>query len=83
MNTKIANNSICPVCGKRVKLVEIESDPEDGPGMGWSSWQVQCHKCGAKGPYDRFNTEYALKKYAIDGWNILIGNTKEKSYANN
>jgi hypothetical protein len=29
--TKIANNQICPVCGKKVKLIEIESDPESGP----------------------------------------------------
>lgn len=27
----------CPVCGNILKLVEIKSDLEDGPGMGWTS----------------------------------------------
>ena len=51
MTSKIANNGICPVCGKKVNLIEIESDPEEGPGMGWHSWQVVCNNCGAQGPY--------------------------------
>ncbi len=78
MNKKIANNSICPVCGKRVKLVEIESDPEEGPGMGWYSWQVICDECGAQGPYIKmvFGSSKQKKQYAIDGWNKLIGATK-------
>ena len=65
----------CPVCGNILRLVKIKSDPEDGPGMGWTSWQVQCHKCGAEGPYERYSPEHELKKYAIDGWHKLIGNS--------
>ncbi len=77
MNKTIANNSICPVCGKKVKLVEIESDPEEGPGMGWHSWQVICDECGAQGPYEiGFKTSEQNKRYAIAGWNKLIGATK-------
>ena len=76
MNT-LANNGICPVCSKRVKLVEIESDPEEGPGMGWHSWQVICDECGAQGPYkDGFGSSAQKKQYAIDGWNKLIGVTR-------
>ena len=74
---EIANNQLCPVCSKRVKLVEIESDPESGPGMGWHSWQVICSECGAQGPYkDGFGSSEQKKQYAIDGWNKLIGVTK-------
>lgn len=74
---KIANNQICPVCNKRVKLVEIESDPEEGPGIGWHSWQVICDECGAQGPYKTgFIPSEQQKQYAIDGWNKLIGVTK-------
>ena len=77
MNKKIANNSICPVCGKRVRLIEIESDPEEGPGMGWYSWQVTCDECGAQGPYQAyFGSSEQKKQYAIDGWNKLIGATR-------
>lgn len=77
MNKKIANNSICPVCGKRVRLIEIESDPEAGPGPGWQSWQVVCDNCGAQGPYKiGFIPDEQQKQYAIDGWNKLIGATK-------
>ena len=76
MNKTIANNSICPVCGKKVKLVEIESDPESGPGMGWSSWQVVCDNCGAQGPFEEYGPSNRQKQYAIDGWNKLIGAIK-------
>ena len=75
--TKIANNSICPVCGNRVELIRIESSPESGPGWGWASYQVVCENCGAEGPYttDIHGPNYVEKEqeYAINGWNKLIG----------
>ena len=75
--SEIANNQLCPVCSKRVKLVEIKSDPESGPGMGWHSWQVICGECGAQGPYkDGFGSSEQKKQYAIDSWNKLIGVAK-------
>ena len=73
MTTKIANNGICPACGKKVKLIEIESDPEEGPGMGWHSWQVVCNNCGAQGPYEEYGSTEKQKQYAVGGWNKLIG----------
>ncbi len=73
---KIANNRICPVCGKKVQLIEIESSPEEGPGWGWSSYQVVCSNCGAQGPYEKYGQDEKQKQYAIDGWNKLIGAAK-------
>lgn len=73
---KIANNQICPVCGKKVQLIQIESDPESGPGWGWMSYRVVCYNCGAQGPYEKYGPIEAQKLYAIDGWNKLIGATK-------
>jgi len=76
MTSKIANNGICPVCGKKVKLIEIESDPESGPGWGWMSYRVVCYNCGARGPYEEYGSAEKQKQYAIDSWNKLIGATK-------
>ena len=73
---KIANNKLCPVCGKKVNLVKIESSPEEGPGWGWMSYQIVCDNCGAQGPYEEHGTPESQKLYAIDGWNKLIGVTK-------
>ena len=73
MMNMIANDSICPVCGERVRLVKIESDPEEGPGPGWISYQVVCENCGARGPYDAYGAFNDKKEYAISGWNKLIG----------
>lgn len=73
MTSKIANNGICPVCGRKVSLIEIESDPEEGPGMGWRSQQVVCNNCGAQGPYEEYGSSEKQKQYAVDGWNKLIG----------
>lgn len=73
---KIANNQICPVCGKKVRLIKIESDPEEGPGWGWMSCQVVCYNCGARGPYEKYGPIEAQKLYAINSWNKLIGAIK-------
>ena len=74
---KIANDQICLACGEQVQLIEIESDPEFGSGMGWHSWQVVSDKCGAQGPYKNgFGSSEQKKQYAIDGWNKLIGVTR-------
>ena len=29
------NSRKCPVCGNKIELEQIESDPDEGPGMGW------------------------------------------------
>jgi len=59
-----------------VQLIEIESDPESGPGLGWHSWQVVCDNCGAQGPFEEYGQSDRQKQYAIDGWNKLIGVAK-------
>ena len=70
------NSRKCPVCGNKIELEQIESDPDEGPGMGWESFQVVCDWCGACGPYLTIGSYNDRKKYAIDGWNKLIGAVK-------
>ena len=68
--------SHCPYCGKQGKVVvdEYKPDPESGPGMGFSTYEVyvRCTKCGACGPVVEYmwSRERVEKtKEAINLWN--------------
>ena len=66
----------CPHCGKRGEVInnEYESDPESGPGMGFTTYDVyvRCTRCGACGPvveYTFMSERVERTKTAIDLWN--------------
>ena len=40
----------CPFCQGTMKRREYHSDPEEGPGWGWTKYAFTCEECGARGP---------------------------------
>jgi len=48
----------CPWCKATMKRVKYESDPEDGPGPGWTKYAFTCEKCGARGPLHQKDLDF-------------------------
>ena len=47
----------CQFCHEPMKYRRVESDPEEGPGMGWAGRQLSCLGCGSTGPVEKGNTD--------------------------
>lgn len=56
----------CPSCGNIPKLIISDSDPEEGPGMGYWWFQVICN-CGWSAKPSKYNS-----KETENSWNTRI-----------
>jgi len=51
----------CSFCGSSVELVPLESNPDDGPGMGSYAQRWVCTNCEAAGPVEELNRELIIR----------------------
>lgn len=55
--------SQCPRCYVYPVLVESPSDPEEGPGMGYYWYHIECPRCHISSKAEAIHPEKAIKNW--------------------
>jgi Lar family restriction alleviation protein len=69
---------ICPFCGNKNPVMEDVERHRESTGTVRITYEVSCPKCGAMGPYDRFQSE----EQAADSWNNRVTSGCQEGGAN-